>query len=61
MNRQAATIANSASHQSQTLSRVKLRKKKNRETNDGRRRVSDGIVFPLIEVCLYNNTLAEKN
>jgi hypothetical protein len=40
---------------------VKLRKKNSRETNDGRRSVSDGIVFPLIEVCLHDNTLAEKN
>jgi hypothetical protein len=39
---------------------VKLRKKKNRETNDGRRTDWDGIVFPLIEVCVHNNTLAEK-
>jgi hypothetical protein len=48
------------SHQSQTLSRLKLKITNSREANDGVRDTADGTDLLLIEVKLNDNTPAEK-
>jgi hypothetical protein len=48
------------SHQSQTLSRLKLKITNSREATDGARDSAEGTDLLLIEVNINNNTPAEK-